>query len=57
VANRTVAGVTLPAVVVFFIWLVIVILAVVLLAFIVHWAGGAALDLHLGHFRLNVGFT
>lgn len=41
----------------FFIWLLIVILAIILVAFIVHWAGGAALDLHLGHFTLNVGFT
>jgi hypothetical protein len=41
----------------FFIWLVVVILAIVLLAFIVHWAGGALLNLRLGHFVLNVGFT
>jgi integrase/recombinase XerD len=27
------------------------------LAFIVHWAGGGALNLRLGHFVLNVGFT
>jgi hypothetical protein len=42
---------------VFFFWLVVVILAIILLAFIVHWAGGAALNLRLGHFTLNVGFT
>ena len=41
----------------FFFWLVVVILAIILLAFIVHWAGGAALDLRLGHFNMNVGFT
>ncbi len=41
----------------FFIWLVVVILAIILLAFIVHWAGGAVLNLRLGHFFLNVGFT
>jgi hypothetical protein len=41
----------------FFIWLVVVILAIILLAFVVHWAGGASLDLHLGHFVLNVGFS
>jgi hypothetical protein len=28
-----------------------------LLAFIVHWAGGGVLNLRLGHFELNVGFT
>ncbi|MCW2929427.1 MAG: hypothetical protein JWM19_389, partial [Actinomycetia bacterium] len=26
-------------------------------AYIVHWAGGGVLDLRLGHFILNVGFT
>jgi len=43
--------------VVFLIWVVIAILAIILLAFIVHWAGGGALNLKLGHFALNVGFT
>jgi hypothetical protein len=42
---------------VFFFWVVIVILAIILLAFIVNWAGGAALNLRLGHFFLNIGFT
>lgn len=55
--ERTVAGYALPAIVVFFLWLVVIILAIILIAFIVHWAGGAALDLRLGHFTLNVGFT
>jgi hypothetical protein len=41
----------------FFIWLVAVVLAIILLAFIVHWAGGGLLDLRLGHFVLNVGVT
>ncbi len=41
----------------FFFWLVVVILAIILLAFIVNWAGGAALNLRLGHFILNVGFN
>ncbi len=41
----------------FFIWLVVVVLAIILLAFIVHWAGGGLLDLRLGHFVLNVGVT
>ena len=54
---RTVAGYAIPGIVVFFFWLVVVILAIILLAFIVHWAGGAALNLRLGHFDLNVGFT
>jgi hypothetical protein len=37
--------------------MVIVILAIIVLALIVHWAGGGVLDLRLGHFVLNVGFT
>jgi hypothetical protein len=43
--------------VVFFFWLVVVILAIILLAYIVHWAGGAVLNLRLGDFALSVGFT
>ena len=35
----------------------VVILVIILLAFIVHWAGGGAMNLRLGHFFLNVGFT
>ena len=54
---RTVAGHAIPGILVFFFWLVVVILAIFLLASIVHWAGGGVLDLRLGHFHLNVGFT
>ena len=54
---RTIAGYVIPGIVVFFFWVVIVILAIILLAFIVHWAGGGVLNLRLGHFMLNVGFT
>jgi hypothetical protein len=38
-------------------WVVVVILAIIVLAILVHWAGGAALNLRVGHFILNVGFT
>ena len=55
--TRSVAGYASPGIVVFLIWVVIAILAIILLAFIVHWAGGGALNLKLGHFALNVGFT
>jgi uncharacterized integral membrane protein len=41
----------------FFFWVVVAILAIILLAFIVHRAGGVVLNLRLGHFILNVGFT
>ena len=54
---RTVAGYAIPGIVVLFFWLVVVMLAIILLAFIVHWAGGGVLNLRLGHFGLNVGFT
>jgi hypothetical protein len=54
---RTVAGYAVPGIIVFFFWMVVTILAIILLAFIVHWAGGGVLSLRLGHFVLNVGFT
>ena len=57
VAARTVAGWAVPGIVVFFFWMVVAILAIILLALIVHWAGGGVLNLRLGHFILNVGFT
>ncbi len=55
--TKTVAGYAIPGIVLFFVWLVLIILAIILLAFIVHWAGGGVLNLRLGHFILNVGFT
>ena len=54
---RTVAGHAVPGIVVFFFWVVVAILAIILLAFIVHWAGGGVLNLRLGHFILNIGFS
>jgi hypothetical protein len=54
---RSVAGYAIPGIVWFFFWVVVAILAIILLAFIVHWAGGGELSLRLGHFVLNVGFT
>jgi len=54
---RTVAGYAIPGIVVFFLSVVVVLLTIILLAFIVHSAGGGVLNLRLGHFVLNVGFT
>jgi hypothetical protein len=51
------AGHVIPGIVIFFFWVVVVILAIILLAFVVHWAGGASFDLHLGHFTLNLAVT
>ena len=47
----------IPGVVMFVIWIVLIALAIILLALLVHWAGGGLLDLRLGHFRLDIGFT
>jgi hypothetical protein len=55
--TRSVAGYTIPGIVVFFFWLVLVIVVIILLAWVVHLAGGGVLNLRLGHFLLNVGFT
>jgi hypothetical protein len=52
-----VAGYAIPGIVVFFFWLVVVILAIIVLAYIVHLVGGGVLDMRLGHFMLDVGFT
>lgn len=41
----------------FFFWIVVAIVAIILLAWIVHLAGGGLLNLRVGHFVLNVGFT
>ena len=54
---RTVAGRSVPGIIVFFFWVVVVILAIILLASIVHWAGGGVLHLRVGNFVLDVGFT
>ena len=56
-ARRSIGGYAIPGIVIFFFWLVVVILVIILLAAVVHWAGGGSLDLHLGHFILDVGFT
>jgi hypothetical protein len=52
-----VAGYTIPGIVLFFAWIVLIILAIILLAWVVHWAGGGVLNLRLGHFILNIGFS
>jgi len=57
VATKTFAGHAIPGIVLFFVWLVLIVLAIILMAWLVHLAGGGLLDLRLGHFRLDVGFT
>lgn len=51
------AGYAIPGIVVFFAWIVLIILAIILLAWVVHWAGGGFLNLKLGHFILKIGFS
>lgn len=55
--TRSIRGYAIPGIVWFFAWLVLIVLAVILLAWIVHWAGGGIAHIRLGHFILNVGFT
>jgi hypothetical protein len=52
-----IGGYAIPGIVMFLIWIVLIAIAIILLALIVHWAGGGLLDLRLGHFRLDIGFT
>ena len=54
---RTIGGYAIPGIVIFFFWLVVCIVAIILLARLVHWAGVGVGNVKLGHFFLNVGFT
>jgi hypothetical protein len=55
--DRAIAGHAIPGIVVFFFWVVVAILAIILLARVVHWAGGGVVNLHIGHFTLDAGFN
>ena len=55
--TRTIRGYAIPGIALFFAWLVLIILAIILLAWIVHLAGGGLFELRLGHFRLQIGVT
>jgi len=57
VATKSIAGHAVPGIVLFFIWLVLIVLVIILAAWLVHLAGGGLLNVKLGHFRLDVGFT
>jgi hypothetical protein len=47
----------IPAFVWFLIWVVVCIMAIILLAMLIHNFGGASLSLKLGHFYMNIGVT
>ena len=49
------AGVEIPRFVVFLLWIVFFVLVIILLAWIVHRAGGGTFVLKLGHFSMQVG--
>lgn len=38
-------------------WLLVVIVAIILVAMVVHALGGFSQDLHIGHFRLVIAVT
>jgi hypothetical protein len=56
-SSRTIAGYAIPGIIVFFFWLVVAIIAIILLAKVVNWAGGGVLHLRVGHFTMNAGFN
>jgi hypothetical protein len=47
----------IPGFVMTIIWIVLVILVIILLAWIVHLAGGGLFEVKLGHFKLLIGVT
>lgn len=47
----------IPGFVVTMIWIVVIILVIILLAWIVHLSGGGLFELRLGHFRMQIGVT
>jgi hypothetical protein len=47
----------IPRFVMTIIWIVLVILVIILLAWIVHLAGGGLFEVKLGHFKLLIGVT
>jgi hypothetical protein len=52
-----VGSVTIPGFVMTLIWIVLIILVIILLAWIVHLIGGGSFDLRLGHFHLVIGVS
>jgi hypothetical protein len=50
-----VSGVAIPGFVVTLIWIVLIILVIILLAWVVHLSGGGLFVLKLGHFSMQIG--
>ena len=55
--KRTVAGVSIPAFVIFIFWLLVVIILIILAALAVHALGGFDLHFRAGHFVFQLGVT
>jgi hypothetical protein len=53
----TIGGVVIPRFVITLIWIVLVILVIILLAWIVHRAGGGTFIVRLGHFSMQLGVS
>jgi hypothetical protein len=53
----SVAGIAIPRFVVWLIWVVLIALLIILLAWIIHRAGGGTFIVKLGHFSLQLGVS
>ena len=52
-----VGSVAIPGFMATIIWIVLIVLVIILLAWIVHLSGGGLFDLRLGHFRMRIGVS
>lgn len=48
-------GFAIPGFVVTLIWIVLIVLVIILLAWVVHLSGGGTFILRLGHFSMQIG--
>lgn len=55
--KRELAGVSIPAFVVFIFWLLVAIILIILVSLAVHAFGGFDLHLRAGHFNFDLGVT
>jgi hypothetical protein len=53
----TAGGIAIPRFVVWLIWVVLIALLVILLAWIIHRAGGGTFNVKLGHFSMQIGVS
>jgi hypothetical protein len=53
----TIGGIAIPRFVVWLIWIVLIALLIILLAWVVHRAGGGSFIVKLGHFSMQIGVS